>query len=284
MVGMQRIIFAAVLCGLTACDDGTPEPRRAADAGDTVPSESTSTTPTASRAAPSPAAERKVIRRAELEVRTEAVAEVASTLGALAERFGGYVERSDGAAADDGLRRFEATLRVPAERFESTMSALRDVGEVVREKVDTTDVTAQVSDIEAHLRSHETLESRLLGLLTATESVEDALRVEEELLRVRSLIEALEGRRRTMARQVAMSTVDVVLTHPDPARAQSVASAGDKLGRAVADARALSVSVLAALIRMFGALVPLLFIGGPIAYATHRGLARRQRRSNRPTA
>lgn len=221
-------------------------------------------------------ATRMVIRTGRIELRTDAVERIAGELGALAERYGGYVERSDGSAAGDAFRGYEAALRLPGEHFEAAMAELRDHGELLGEHVESTDVTQRYSDTRAQLRSHTALESRLLGLLESTTSVEDALRVEAELVRVRSTIETLEGRRKVMERQVAMATLEVVLVHPDPP--QSQASAMARIDDATEDARSLFVGVIAGLIRIFGALLPLLLLGGPIAFAAHRGL--RRRRSN----
>lgn len=284
MNGMRGILIVTFLCTAGACS-GTAEERPSAQ--DVPPSATADPEPTAADSRSElaePESSRMIVRRARIEIQTEAVDDAASDLGALAERFGGYIERSDGTAEHGDFQRFEATLRVPGERFEPAMGALRAIGDVVQEKVDATDVTAEVSDVEAQVHSHRTLESRLLGLLTTTESIEDALRVEEALVRVRSTIETLEGRRLLMARQVAMSNIEVVLVHPAAPGLMAKRSVGDEIGEATEDARALSISVLGGLIRIFGAMLPLLLIGGPLVYATRRGLARRQRSRSGPPA
>lgn len=266
-----------LLLGVLACDDASEAPLSAASEEVAAKAE----TPVAageSSEDDTKAADttRMVIRTGRLELRTDAVEEVAGELGALADRYGGYVERSDGSAAGDAFRNYEAALRIPGDRFDRAMAELRTRGDVMREHVDSTDVTQSYSDVKAQLRSHSTLETRLLGLLENTTSVEDALRVESELVRVRSTIETLEGRRKVMERQVAMATIEVVLIHPDPPRAPETHSAMARIGDATEDARNLFVDVIAGLIRIFGAVLPLLLIGGPVAFAAHRGLQRKK--------
>ena len=266
-----------LLLGVLACDSSSEAPlaaatEKAAAKADAPIAESDANEDLAKEADTT----RMVIRTGRLELRTDAVEEVAGELGDLADRFGGYVERSDGSAAGDAFRNYEAALRIPGDRFDRAMAELRTRGEVMREHVDSTDVTQNYSDVKAQLRSHNTLETRLLGLLENTTSVEDALRVESELVRVRSTIETLEGRRKVMERQVAMATIEVVLVHPDPPRAPEAHSAMTRIGDATEDARNLFVDVIAGLIRIFGAVLPILLIGGPVAFAAHRGLRRKQ--------
>ncbi len=269
-----------LLCGVLACDKA--EPATAADMKTAAGAIDASKASESKREEPTEAPDenRMVIRTGRVELRTEAVGEVAGELGSIAERFGGYVERSDGSAAGDAFRTYQATLRIPGDRFEGAMAALREHGEVLSETIESTDVTQQYSDTEAQLRSHRALETRLLALLETTESVEDALKVETELVRVRSSIETLEGRRKVMARQVAMSNIDVVLVHPDPPRAPQAQTAMTRIEDATEDARDLFIGVIAGLIRIFGGILPLLLIGGPVAFAAHRGLGRRKKKAS----
>jgi hypothetical protein len=271
---MRRTVSLLLLCGLVACADAreaTPAP----EATETAAAE------LASELAQDDA--RLVIRSGRLELRTADLEEVSNALGGIASDFGGYIETSDGSGGGEAFERYEATLRVPGERFENAMAELRTHGDVLREHVDSTDVTEQYSDVGAELRSHRTLEARLLALLETAQSIEDALRVETELVRVRTAIETLEGRRAVMERQVAMATIAVVLVHPEAPDAPDAQSAIGRIRNATHDARELSVSAIVGMIRVFGAIFPLLLVGGVIAFAAHRG-RRRWHAKNPPKA
>lgn len=221
---------------------------------------------------------RMVIRTARLELRTADLSSVAATLTTLAESLGGYVERSDSSGVGDALSRVDATLRVPAKGFDRALAELRDRGEVLHEGIEGRDVTEQYSDLEAQLRSQEALEERMLAILTKTQTVEEALAVERELVRVRSTIETLEGRRRLLEDQASLATIEVVLHNPVQAEAPRPESVLSRLERALSDAKDAFFEVVGVLIRLFGGLLPVLLVGGPLVYAGRKGLARRRAR------
>lgn len=262
---MRRTVSLLVLCGLMACGTGN-QPTTAMETSNSAAAE------IAEEQVDD--ASRMVIRTGRLELRTAEVEAVAGELGGLAAELGGYVEASDGSGEGEAFERYEATLRVPGERFDAAMAKLREQGDVLREHIEATDVTEQYSDVTAELRSHRTLETRLLALLETAASIEDALRVESELVRVRTSIETLEGRRAVMERQVAMAAIAVVLVHPDAPEAPDAHSALARIESATLDARELFVGAIAAMIRVFGAILPLLIFGGPIAFAAIRGRRR----------
>ena len=71
---------------------------------------------------------------------------------------------------------------------------------MLREGVQGQDVTEEYSDLQARLRSHRALEERMLAILAKADSVEDALTVEKELVRVRSTIDEGSSVARRMLR------------------------------------------------------------------------------------
>jgi hypothetical protein len=227
--------------------------------------------------APAPS-QRMVVRTARLEVRTSALSEASAALTGLAEGVGGYVAEAESTGVGDDLSRVEATLRVPSSRFDDTLEQLRARGDVLREGVEGQDVTEQYSDLQAQLRSQKALEERMLTILARTEKVEDALAVEKELVRVRSTIETLEGRSKLLEHQVEMATIHVILVNPTQSNAPESETVASRLDRALDDAGDGFIAVVGALIRLLGVMLPLLLIGGPTAYAAHRGLRRRKAR------
>lgn len=223
-------------------------------------------------------AARKVIHTARLEIATDELGDASATLSGIAEGVGGYVATSDSSGVGDEITRVSATLRVPTAAFETALAQLRAKGTVHSEGLVGRDVTEEYSDLEAQLRSQTALEERMLVILAKTESVEDALAVERELVRVRSTVETLEGRRKLLDHQVAMANIEVTLFNPTQPTAPSSETTMSRLDRAVDDAGDAFVGVIGGLIRIFGGLLPLLLIGGPITYAAVRGVRRRKAR------
>ena len=108
------------------------------------------------------------------------------------------------------------TLKVPAERFEPFIEAVKQVGSYVQEQTNATDVTLQYVDLEARLASNRQVEARLQAHLKSASQVKDIVEVEKELGRVREQIESLTAQFRVLQDQVAYSTLSVdISVRPD---------------------------------------------------------------------
>jgi hypothetical protein len=213
---------------------------------------------------------RKVIRNATLRLRADAPDAVAASAARLAEQVGGFVASSDTQGAGEHIHRVDASLRVPAERFPEVLELLRAEGELLQETITGEDVTEQHADLDARLRSQRTLEERLLAILGGVQTVSDALAVEAQLVGVRTEIERLEARLRTMNDRVAMATISLVVEAPVQANAMHAESVGSRLDRALDDAGELFVGGIAGLIRLVGGALPLMLAFGPVAWVLRR--------------
>lgn len=276
-------VLAALLV-LTACNAGSDKDEALASAqvvaAEAGPSEYAADAEDDSRAdEASTPAPRMVICNASLRLRAEAPQAVAAATAHLADQFGGFVASSDTQGVGQDVQQVDTTLRIPAAQFEPVLARLRAQGELLQETVTGQDVTAQHADIDARLRTQRVLEQRLLSILEAVESVEDALAVETQLVGVRTEIERLEARVRTMEDQVAMATISLVVEAPHRASLVPAETVGSRLQRAVDDAGRLFVGGLAGLIRMVGALLPLGLVFGPLGLLA-RGWWRRRRRQH----
>ncbi len=98
-------------------------------------------------------------------------------------------------------------MRVPAQRFEEALAALRAAGRVLDESRHANDVTEEFLDLGIRLDTARKARERLLEVLAKAEKVEDILKVEAELRRLTEEIERMEGRRKYLADQVAMATL-----------------------------------------------------------------------------
>jgi len=270
-MSIRRGTLAALLL-LTACDRAEPklEERR----GDFRPTVEIAAVVDPAKAETLPAdvdvSDRKVIRNATLRLRADAPDVVAANATRLAEQAGGFVASSDTQGAGEHIHRVDASLRVPAERFGEVLAQLRAEGELLQETLTGEDVTEQHADLDARLRSQRTLEERLLAILGGVQTVSDALAVEAQLVGVRTEIEQLEARLRTMNDRVAMATISLVVeasVQTNPAKAETVSS---RLDRALDDAGELFVGGIAGLIRFVGGVLPLMIAFGPLGWVLRR--------------
>jgi hypothetical protein len=134
------------------------------------------------------------------------------------EKLTALIKENKGYVADlrewvDALGNQSATVtfRVPTDRFEEVLSAVKSLGTPLDVQVSSEDVTEEYVDVEAQLRNLKRTEERLLGHLSRTGRLADTLAVERELSRVRQEIERLEGRLRYLSHRVAFCTVTVTL-------------------------------------------------------------------------
>lgn len=132
------------------------------------------------------------------------------------------------------------------------------------------DVTEDFWDTEAQLKSKRHLEERLLHIVDGSGSVKDMLEVENELTRVRTDIERLEGHSRMLANRVAFATIHAKFEspiQPVTAPAESVAS---RLENTFEEAGSLFMHVTTGIILALGAIAPLAVPTGAVLLVLRR--------------
>jgi hypothetical protein len=172
----------------------------------------------------------KVIKNGQVELRVErdTFGESVDEVMLLARRFGGSVQST--AIDDSGDGRGTVIVRVPSDRFEDTLTELRDIGRIESQFVDTQDVTDEFVDLEARIRNARTAERVLLNLMGEATTIADTIRVQNQLERVQENIERMRGRLRVLEDQTSFSTlaVDVIeegATKEDPDEAGTLIKA-----------------------------------------------------------
>lgn len=161
--------------------------------------------------------DRQVVKRAWLDLEVADPSQAAAQIEAVVKKYGGLVEASttstDGALrlelrGDDAVR---LALRVPASSLDEALAEMRRLGEVQRENISTTDVTDEVSDLDAQLTNLIAVRDRLRGYLDRAEDLEDVIAIERELTRVQAEIDSITSRLERLRSQVAASQVTVTL-------------------------------------------------------------------------
>lgn len=120
---------------------------------------------------------------------------------------GGHVGASQ-ESNDDGSPRATITFRIPSDRWDEAIAALRGIAsDVVSEETRSSDVGAQLVDLEARLRSLRASETALQEIAAGATRVTDLLEVERRLTEVRGQIESLDAQRAFLGDQVAYGTL-----------------------------------------------------------------------------
>jgi Domain of unknown function (DUF4349) len=243
--------------------------------------------PRAEEAQTAPAAvsvSRKLVRTVDLEIEVRDPETVSGQVQGLAGRLGGYVANVSAERRDDGILYAQMTLRVPAERLDEALSAIRKLAvRVQKEQQQVEDVTDRFVDLEARLRTLRATEAELQALLAESRQkarkVEEIMAVYRELTEIRSQIEQIEGQRNALDKLASLSTLNLVLV-PTEAAKPVAGGAWDPGGTLRASFRTL-VAILKWLMTMAIYLVvvflPLALLAGLLLW-----LVRRVRRRMRP--
>ncbi len=152
---------------------------------------------------------RLMIYSAELQVEVPRTDEAIASARETAESIGGFL------ATRRGPR---ITLRVPADRFESFLASMRELGRVLDESMQAQDVTKQHRDLKIRLENARKSRDRLLALLETATKVEDVLKIEKELHRLTEEIERSVATLASLDERIAFSTVAVEFRSIAPAK------------------------------------------------------------------
>lgn len=171
--------------------------RRASEAAALGDDASRGTTPS------EPAPDRMLVYTGSLALEVARPDEAAAKFLALVKEWQGHLAQQQG---------FTYSVRIPAARFDEAFVQLKTWGRVLDEQRTASDVTEEFLDLGIRLDNARKSRDRLLALLEKADKVEDILKVEEQLRRLTEEIERMEGRRKFLADQVAMSTLTVTFT------------------------------------------------------------------------
>jgi hypothetical protein len=123
--------------------------------------------------------------------------------------MGGYIGASTRSMQDDEPVA-TVTYRVPVERWDEALTALRGLAdEVLSEQTDAMEVTAQAVDLDARIKNLRATETALQAILLKAQKIPDILEVQAQLSDVRGQIEQLVAQRQDLGDRAALGTIRV---------------------------------------------------------------------------
>jgi hypothetical protein len=211
------------------------------------------------------AGDAKVVRTASLRIEVaggdfrRTVREATS----LASALGGFVAASETSSFEDGEGVAELTLRVPVARFDDARERLSSLGELERESIEGRDVTGELVDLDARLRTLRAEEDALNAILAAARNVGDLLAVRGQLTGVRQQIEQLAAQQASLADRAEHSTITATIHEPRGARRPGDDPDPWGLAKALRTAVDAAEAVVGAMVVALGFATPLLVLGVP---------------------
>jgi hypothetical protein len=160
---------------------------------------------------------RDIIRTATVTAEVPDVAAASQEVLNAVQAVGGLLFNQDTRIAAAGEpNRTTMVFRVPPSDFQAVLNELSGVGKLLEQKVDATDVTGRIVDLESRITSTELSVERLRGFLAAAQDLNQIATFENELRNRETDLETLRGQLRTVRNQVALSTITITLIEKVP--------------------------------------------------------------------
>lgn len=163
------------------------------------------------------AVDRKIVKNAEVGLLVEDSDIAIDRLTQVVSDVGGYIVSSrvwyqthvDG----ENYKYASLTLGIPVDQFEVTMRRVRGLGlRVLNENASGEDVTDQFVDLQSRLTNLEATQARIQSFLQDAKTVEEALRINQELSQIEAQIEEVKGRMNYLSDRSAVSTITVSIS------------------------------------------------------------------------
>lgn len=159
--------------------------------------------------------DRKIIQTATISLSTDNLKHTEEKMIAIINANQGRADEINVTHDDNnGQSKGLYTLRVPQEKLTQVIDSIVNLPDVVvqQKKTSSQDITEEYIDIDARSENLKHQEKRLQELLSKTNSVDEMLKVENELMRVRTQIDSALGKMKKMSSLVTMSTIKVTVT------------------------------------------------------------------------
>lgn len=178
-----------------------------------------------------------IARVAGLTLTTKEFDKTRAALEEILKRHNGYMGELKVSAPSDAGRSLTATLRIPAQQLDAAMVELKKLGRVEDESQGGEEVTQEYVDLEARLANGKHTEQRLTEILRQrTGKLQDVLKVELEIDRVRGEIEQMQAEKKELSKRVAFATLNTTVSEEYFARLRPTPpSTGSRFRNAAVD-------------------------------------------------
>lgn len=208
------------------------------------------------------AADRKIIRNADITIEVPSTTNAQHEVTSIAEAHGGFVVTSEAKQreSNDPAQRtldIKLVVRIPSNQFGRAFDEIKKLaGNTPSEQVTSQDVTEDFIDLEARIKTQKALEVQFLEIMRQAHKIEDALEVQRQIAEVRTEIEKLEGRKRFLENRSSLSTINVNIQTPKPVITVAQTGFGHSLREPVSDSVTLASDMVLFFARFVIMMVP----------------------------
>jgi hypothetical protein len=157
---------------------------------------------------PGGSAQPAIVRTGDVSVEVADVPRALAELARIASSRRGFVAASSSDGTPDSPSG-SVTLRVPVADFDAVVAEAGRLGTVTSSRTSGTDVTAEVTDTAARLKTLVAARAQLEALLAQAKTVGEVLAVQERLTETQTQIEQAQARQKSLADRTTYGTVNV---------------------------------------------------------------------------
>jgi len=154
-----------------------------------------------------PAVQRRVIYNAHVDLVVDDFGPMSQSVRQVVSKHSAYIAASNLSGSAGAARSAQWEIRVPVDKYDAMLADLEALGQVREIRSSSQEVTAEFVDLQARIKTKELEEQRLHAHLENAIKLDDTLRIEQELSRVRGEVERLQGRLKVLADLSSMSTI-----------------------------------------------------------------------------
>jgi hypothetical protein len=166
--------------------------------------------------------EKKIQRNANLSIEVKNLDESVNKLNEIILLLNAEIISSNKGGADFGQPYSNIRIRVASNNLNSAIGEFKKLAtKIISENIYTNDVSEEFIDTEARLNIMKSTEERFNLLLLESETVEEIIQVEKELMRIRGDIESLEGRLNYLSKTTDTSEINLNLNEKIPVTGES---------------------------------------------------------------
>gem|GEM_PF-6793357 len=167
--------------------------------------------------------DRKVKRVATMNIIAKDPTAVIAKIESIVAGYRGILVNQEVRTFESNARAGSITIKIPESQFFPAWNALHNVADTVEEeKIEATDVTSEMVDLESRIRNDRSEEQQYLEIMKRAGSIKDILSVTEKMSEVRGRIEEAQGQLQLMKSQTEMSSIVIGFRMPSVAIARGV--------------------------------------------------------------
>lgn len=148
--------------------------------------------------------EKKIIRFCTLYIQEDDLVKLSEAIQKKTNELGGYIE-----SENTMEQRLTTVVRIPSDKLDEFISYTEKGYKVINKNINTNNITDAYVDNDARLKNLRAQEDQILTILKKANTVDEVLKVQAELYRIRGEAESLTAMKKNWDKQVDYSTITI---------------------------------------------------------------------------